>query len=73
MYSVAFTPDGKGLVSGSLDKILKLWDISGLSVPDGGCSNAGRAAVMKNVEKDTPCVMDFIGHKVQPAPYVEQV
>ncbi|KAF8720188.1 hypothetical protein AX14_011213 [Amanita brunnescens Koide BX004] len=63
VYSVAFTPDGKGLVSGSLDKILKLWDISGLSVSDGGGSNAGRAAVMKNVEKDSPCVMDFIGHK----------
>jgi WD40 repeat protein len=32
VYSVAFTPDGKELVSGSLDKTLKLWDVSWLSV-----------------------------------------
>jgi WD40 repeat protein len=32
VYSVVFTPDGKGLVSGSLGKILKYEDISGLVV-----------------------------------------
>ena len=32
VYSVAFTPDERGLVSGSLDKTLKLWDVSWLSV-----------------------------------------
>ncbi len=37
VYSVAFTADGKGLVSGSLDKTLKYWDVSGLNV-----SNAKR-------------------------------
>ncbi|KIM86312.1 hypothetical protein PILCRDRAFT_39554, partial [Piloderma croceum F 1598] len=26
VYSIAFTPDGKGLISGSLDKTLKYWD-----------------------------------------------
>ena len=28
MWRVAFTPDGHGLVSGSLDKTLKYWDVS---------------------------------------------
>lgn len=27
VYSVAFSPDGKSLVSGSLDKTLKIWDL----------------------------------------------
>jgi len=38
VYSVGFTPDGKGLVSASLDKTLKFWHVSnGLNV-----SNAKR-------------------------------
>jgi WD40 repeat protein len=28
IYSIVFTPDGKCLVSGSLDKTLKYWDIA---------------------------------------------
>ncbi len=72
VYGVAFTPDGKGLVSGSLDKTLKFWDVGGLYL-----SNAKRAAggngVMDPVPpgqvaigKKSPCTMNFTGHKVPP-------
>ncbi len=47
VYSIAFTPDDKGLVSGSLDRTLKFWDVSKLSMSDakrkdgpGGSSSA---------------------------------
>lgn len=38
VYSVAFTPDGKGLVTASLDKTLKYWDITELKNVRGRCS-----------------------------------
>ena len=77
VYSVAFTPDGKGLVSGSLDKTLKFWDVSGLNVPNGkrkdgpgggsgatGPGTPGQGAVVKNGDKSSQCTMNFTGHKV---------
>ncbi|KAG5724850.1 hypothetical protein E4T56_gene12643 [Termitomyces sp. T112] len=30
VYSIAFTPDARGLVSGSLNQTLEYWDIRGL-------------------------------------------
>ena len=73
VYSVAFTPDGKGLVSGSLDKTLKFWDLSGLSVSNTkrsagstmGPWTLGQSAVVEDEEKSSPCTMNFTGHKVR--------
>jgi len=57
VYSVAFTPDGKGLVSGSSDK-LKFWDLSGMGAV------AKRKSDGKRDDKSSPCTMNFTGHKV---------
>ncbi|KAG6834924.1 hypothetical protein H0H93_006337 [Arthromyces matolae] len=53
VYSLAFTPDGRGLISASLDKTLKYWDLTELggglrgTPPQGGSASA----------------RDFVGHK----------
>ena len=56
IYSVSFMPDGQSLVSGSLDKTLKLWDLTSvikvLDTMDEEISNASM------------CVATFTGHKV---------
>jgi len=69
VYSVAFTPDGKGIISGSLDKTLRFWDLSSLlhklaarnrdppMKPDGSSSGSRPSSSIS-----TP-VKDFIGHK----------
>ena len=67
VFSVAFTPDGKGLVSGSLDKTLKFWDVSGLSVSDAerkGDPGGGSSATGPS-EKGSPCTLNFTGHNVR--------
>ena len=71
-HCVAFTPDGRGLVSGSFDNTLKYWDISRLANrPDGQPDSPGvamRDILDGNVgtrESSSPCTMDFIGHKVR--------
>ncbi len=74
VYSVAFTPDGRGLVSGSLDKTLKYWDVSGLGAagrregPQGGPKRRVARRVpstRKEGEKTSQCTMNFTGHKVR--------
>lgn len=50
VYSVSFSPNGKSLVSGSLDRSLKLWDISGLDVEGSAFPS---------------CKATFSGHKVR--------
>jgi len=71
--SVAFTPDGHGLVSGSFDSTLKYWDVSHLSNgPSGRPKSPGAPKRytwdgMEDVgirEGNSPCTVDFIGHEV---------
>ncbi|KAJ7173736.1 chromatin associated protein [Mycena filopes] len=50
VYSVVFTRDGHGIVSGSLDNTLKYWDLRG-----------GKAR--KEGGKPSQCTTDFVGHK----------
>ncbi|KAJ7089718.1 chromatin associated protein [Mycena belliarum] len=50
VYSVVFTRDGHGIVSGSLDNTLKYWDLrGGKSRKEGG--------------KPSQCTTNFLGHK----------
>lgn len=53
VYSVAFAPNGRDLVSGSLDKTIKMWE---LTPPRGMVPGAG--------PKGGKCVRTFEGHKV---------
>ncbi|KAJ6624922.1 WD40-repeat-containing domain protein [Mycena sp. CBHHK59/15] len=50
VYSVVFTRDGLGLVSGSLDNTLKYWDLRG-------------AKARKEGGKPSQCTTNFTGHK----------
>jgi len=45
-------------VSGSLDRILKFWDLSGMGAVAKGKSDG------KRDDKSSPCTMNFTGHKV---------
>lgn len=48
-------------MSGSLDKTLKYWDVSGLLA--GGSKQKDVAANgKKDLEKPSPCTMNFVGH-----------
>jgi len=74
VWSVAFTPDGRRLVSGSKDKTLKYWNVSCLANGPGSQPNSPGASKgdtldgRKDVgtrEGNIACTMDFIGHKVR--------
>jgi glucose repression regulatory protein TUP1 len=53
VYSVAFTIDGKGLISSSLDNTAKCWDLR--SITDRGRNEADRTPISST--------MTFIAHK----------
>lgn len=58
VYSVAFTSDGDGLVSGSLDKTVKHWDITPITRP-----TAKRKTVEDGGERRFGRSRNFMGHK----------
>ena len=71
IYSVAFTFDGRGLVSGSLDKSVKYWDVSVLaagsakSKPKDATPTPTLSGPSSSSDKSVvSCTMDFVGHKV---------
>jgi WD40 repeat protein len=39
VFSVAYSPDGQFIASGSEDKTVKVWDVSNLLVQNGGKKN----------------------------------
>ena len=75
MWDVAFTPDGHGLVSGSVDETLKYWDVSRLANGPGGrlnlpgasseCDTLDGKQDVGTREDNIACTMDFIGHRVR--------
>ena len=74
VWDAAFTPDGRGLVSGSEDMTLKYWDISRLANGRGGRQNPRGASERGTLdgkqdvgtrEGNSACTVDFIGHKVR--------
>ena len=71
--SVAFTPNGRGLVSGSWDKTVKYWDVSRLANGPGGRPNSPGASERDSLNGEgdvgtrggnSACTMSFVGHKV---------
>jgi general transcriptional corepressor TUP1 len=72
VYSVVFTPDGNGLVSGSLDCTLKLWNIESLLKSETGntpLQHSTGSSDAQDEKKDggkniSSCTRNFVGHKV---------
>ena len=74
MRDVAFTPDGRGLVSGSEDNTLKFWVVSCLVDGPSGRRNPRGASERSTLdgkqdvgtrEDNRACMIDFIGHEVR--------
>ena len=58
VYCTEFTPDGKGLMSGSEDQTVKYWDVSSLGIRQGVSTGVVN-------EQGFPEVRSFLGHDVR--------
>ncbi|RMY37158.1 hypothetical protein D0864_15117, partial [Hortaea werneckii] len=58
VYSVAFSPSGATLVSGSLDKTIRMWKLNNAGFGRGGLGASGGPH-----PKSGECVRTFEGHK----------
>ena len=63
VVSIAFTPDGMGLVSGSGDQTVKFWDMSFLRL-DGSGSEARNRRMKAKGSTGRQEILTFSGHKV---------
>jgi WD40 repeat protein len=61
---VAFSPDGKSLVSGSLDRTLRVWDLSATKRAVESSMPGSKEGVEKGLGT---CQSTLNGHKVCPA------
>jgi general transcriptional corepressor TUP1 len=77
IFTVAFTPDGKGLVSGSADGTLKHWNLGLLltTMQRGtlkykvGVEHAGSVAERSGENQGRcVCTVEFLGHTVRVSP-----
>jgi general transcriptional corepressor TUP1 len=76
--SVAFTPDGTGLISGSRDLTAKHWDLGPLlrnmqrravgQPSEEGVEDPGSALKEEGNQNECVCTVEFRGHKVRRRP-----
>ena len=60
LWCTEFTPDGKGLISGSSDQTAKYWDVTLLGIQQGASTGT-----VVNEEQGFPEVRSFLGHDVR--------